>query len=217
MDIQELVATILQKRAAVSSERSLLIAVSGIDGSGKGYISNKLVGQLNKQGVQAVSINIDLWLALPEKRFNLENPERHFYNHAFLFQDLFEQLVLPLQQHRSVYLQKTLTGQFSTPFIQVYDFQDVDVIVLEGIFLLKRSLTPYYDLKIWLECSFETALERALRRNQENLPPDEIIRDYHTIYFPAQEFHFAVDEPQAAADVIYLNDPKTKLTPQKTA
>jgi uridine kinase len=195
-----------RQRTEISADRSMLVAVSGIDGSGKGYISNKLVAELNLQGVQAISINIDPWLALPEQRFNPENPGEHFYHHAFVFEDLFQQLVLPLQKHRSLYLKAMLTGQFGTPFTQIYDFQDVDLIVLEGIFLLKRSLLQHYDFKVWIECSFETALERALQRNQEDLPPEEIICDYHTIYFPAEKFHFAVDEPKSTADCIYIND-----------
>lgn len=204
--MQELIETITSKRGDIPADKSMLVAVSGIDGSGKGYITNKLVAALNRQGVRAVSINIDPWLTLPEQRFNAENPGEYFYHHAFVFEDLFQQLVLPLQQQRSLYLETTLTGQFGTPFTQVYDFQDVDVIVLEGIFLLKRSLIPYYDFKVWIECSFETALKRALQRNQENLSPEEIIRDYDTIYFAAQKFHFAVDSPKLKADYIYPND-----------
>ena len=58
----------------------------------------------------------------------------------------------------------------------------------------------------WLDCTFATALERALRRGQEGLPPDETIRAYETIYFPAQRIHFARDEPRAGADLVVPND-----------
>lgn len=184
----------------------MLMAVSGIDSSGKGHITDMLVAELNSQGIQVVSINIDPWLTLPKQRFNLENPGEHFYHHAFVFEELFRQLVLLLQQRRSLHLETTLTGQFGTPFTQVYNFQNVDVIVLEGIFLLKRSLLHYYDFKVWIECSFETALKRALQRNQEGLLPEEITRDYDAIYFPAQKFHFAVDDPRSKAGYIYRND-----------
>lgn len=32
--------------------------------------------------------------------------------------------------------------------------------------------------------------------------------DYRKIYFPAQEIHFARDEPRAAASAILVNDPR---------
>ncbi|KGF73692.1 uridine kinase [Neosynechococcus sphagnicola sy1] len=207
-DLTDLVLKILNKRAEISTDKSVLVAVSGIDGSGKGYITQKLVSEINQQGVKAIAINIDPWLALPEQRFNPENPGEHFYHHAFVFEDLFQQLIHPLKQHRSIHLKTTLTGEFGTPFTQTYDFQDVDVIVLEGIFLLKRSLRHHYDLTVWVECSFETALERALQRNQEDLSPEAIIHAYHTIYFPAERLHLAVDDPKASVDAIYMNDPR---------
>jgi uridine kinase len=83
----------------------------------------------------------------------------------------------------------------SAYYQHLYTFHDVDVIILEGIYLLKRVFRSYYDLAFWVECCFETALIRALRRGQEGLPLDETIRAYRTIYFPARYTHFALDAP----------------------
>lgn len=204
--LNDIVTKILTQRSQTQPDKSLLVAISGIDGSGKGYITEKLVTELNEKGVNAIAINIDPWLTLPEIRFNPENPAEHFYHHAIRFDDMFQMLIHPLTEHRSINLTTVLTGQFGIPSNQSYDFQNVDVIVLEGIFLFKQALRQNYDLAFWIECSFETALQRALQRNQEDLPPELIVRDYNTIYFPAQRFHFAVDNPQSVVDGIYLND-----------
>ncbi len=161
---------------------------------------------MRNENLKTIAINIDPWLNPPEKRYSAENPGEHLYHHAFPFEDLFEQLIYPLQNQRAIYLKKTLTGQFGIPFEQIYNFQDVDVILLEGIFLLARSLRANYDLAFWIECSFETALARALQRNQENLSPQAIVDDYNTIYFPAQRFHSKVDQPKSFVDAIYIND-----------
>jgi uridine kinase len=48
-----------------------------------------------------------------------------------------------------------------------YEFREVDVILLEGIFLLKQELRAHYDLSIWIDCSFKTALARAIARARE--------------------------------------------------
>lgn len=64
----------------------------------------------------------------------------------------------------------------------------------------------YYDLSFWIECSFETALKRAILRNQEGLSEQELIADYETIYFPAERVHLAKDNPQAFVDGIFLNE-----------
>jgi len=46
-----------------------------------------------------------------------------------------------------------------------YRIQQSHVIIFEGIFLFQGRFT--FDYSIWVECSFETALSRALMRNQK--------------------------------------------------
>jgi hypothetical protein len=52
----------------------------------------------------------------------------------------------------------------------------------------KREYRDRFDVRIWIDCSFATALERALARGQEGLPPAETIEAYQWIYIPAQRF-----------------------------
>jgi uridine kinase len=122
--------------------------------------------------------------------------------------DLFARLVLPLRQTRSAqvtmdWVEETATA--TRPY--TYDLKDLDVIVLEGVYLFKRAYRDCFDLAVWIDCSWETALERSVARAQEGLPPDETVRAYRTIYFPAQEIHFAQDAPRDSADLIVPNDP----------
>ena len=207
--MQLLVGKILEARGQIPGQRSLLVAVSGIDGSGKGYVTAKLVAALQARGVRVAGINIDGWLNLPAIRFNPVNPAEHFYLHAIRFDEMFAQLVLPLRDRRSLSVEVDFAEETATAYRrQRYEFAGIDVIVLEGIYLLKRAFHAYYDLSVWLDCSFETALERALARGQEGLPAAETIKAYRTIYFPAQEIHFQRDDPKGAATMIVSNDPR---------
>ena len=70
---------------------------------------------------------------------------------------------------------------------------------------MRRDLRPRYDASLWVECPFETALERALRRNQEGKPEAQLRADYERIYFPAQRLHIAQDAPAAHADLVVAN------------
>lgn len=191
------------------TEQSFLVAVSGIDGSGKGYITAQIVAELQGRGLKAVGINVDGWLNLPAVRFNKERPAETFYHHAIRFEEMFERLILPLKRDRSICVEVDYTEETAVNYRKhTYDFKDVDVIVLEGIYLLKKRFCRHYDWAVWIDCSFDTALERALQRGQEGLSPSETIRAYKTIYFPAQEIHYRVDDPRSAADVILVNDPR---------
>ena len=158
-------------------------------------------------GDNVAVIAADGWLNLPHVRFRDENPAAHFYHHAFRFDEMFAQLILPLRQNREIDLETDYTDETAPSYRRHrYQFRGIDVILLEGIFLLKRELRAHFDLTCWIECSFETALARAVRRCQEGLPPLETIRAFTTIYFPAQRIHFVRDAPQASAEFIVPNE-----------
>lgn len=209
-DVNQAVAAIAAQRAIISPQRAVLVAISGIDGSGKGYITAQIAAQLAQQGMTPAVVHLDGWLNLPDQRFCDTDPAEHFYHHAFRFEALFTQLVMPLKAQRSLTLTADYVEETDTEYrSHTYRFEAIEVILLEGIFLLKRQFQPDYDLSFWIECSFETALERAIARSQEGLSPEETAKAYHRIYFPAQRLHFARDRPQSAATAIIDNDKKT--------
>ena len=122
---------------------------------------------------------------------------------------MFTQLILPLRDHRSITVEVDFVEETASDYRKhLYEFNDVDVILLEAIYLLQPDFISYYDFAVWIDCSFETALERALARGQEGLPPQETVKAYQTIYFPAQEIHFQRDNPRSLATAIINNDPQ---------
>jgi len=198
---------IAHQRSVLTEQKALLVAISGIDGLGKGYITSRLDEALAQQNLRVATINIDGWLHLPAKRFSQTNPAEHFYNNAIRFDELFTQLVLPLRDRRSILLETDYAEETASEYRKhLYQFENMDLILLEGIYLLKQSFQSTYDLSFWIDCSFETALERAIARSQEGLSPAETVTAYQTIYFPAQQIHFKRDQPQQASTAIIPND-----------
>jgi uridine kinase len=206
-ELQAVAEQIRKTTLSIPAKRSTLVAVTGIDGSGKGYVTAQILQQLTAAGVRAAVISVDGWLNLPEVRFDSSNPAEHFYLHAIRFDEMFGQLVLPLRECRTLRLLADYTEETATQYRKhTYEFKDLDVILLEGIYLLKRPFQAYYDWSIWIECSFETALERAIARAQEGLTREATVKAYRTIYFPAQEIHFQRDDPRRAASFIVDNE-----------
>lgn len=141
---------ILLKRQEVPLERSLLVGVTGIDGSGKGYLTVQIVNELAKRGVRAANIGVDGWLNLPSRRFNPENPAEHFHAHAIRFEGMFEQLIEPLIKNRSLRLVADFTNETVTRYRKhTYQFENIDIVVLEGIFPLKPAPRRHFDLTVW--------------------------------------------------------------------
>ena len=163
MNIDRVIEIITSRRQELSLKASLLVAISGIDGSGKSTMAQQIVERLKSRGLNAVSIGLDAWHHPPEKRFNKDTPAQHFYNHAFRFDELFNILINPLKHNRSAHIMVELTSLPSNDlYLHSYELDEVDVIVLEGIFLFKKELKKNYDLAFWVECSFETAFRRAV-------------------------------------------------------
>ena len=211
--IKELTELILQKQKQKQNnsnqnhQKHFIVAISGIDASGKGYISQKIKQELSDRNKTVFLENLDGWLNLPSIRFNDRNPAEHFYKNAFRWQQLKDNILIPYAQNQNIdcqvlYLEETWQD-FEKREVKIKDYE---ILILEGIFLFNGDLSPLFDLKIWINCSFETALERALNRNQEGLSTLDIIKAYNEIFFPAQKIHFQQDRPQQKADIIFDNN-----------
>jgi uridine kinase len=213
MQLAPLLSAIVARRKQIPAKRALLVGISGIDGSGKGFVAARIAASLGKAarvtapGYNVALIGVDGWLNLPNVRFDRERPAEHFYEQAIRFEEMFETLIIPLRENREINLRMNFTEETATGYREHhYQFRAIDIVLLEGIFLLKKTLRPHLDLTCWVDCSFETALARAVKRGQEGLPPPETVHAFRTIYFPAQRIHFERDAPQSAADFILPND-----------
>jgi uridine kinase len=205
---RRVVDTIVRKQRALRSQRAVLVGISGIDASGKGFVTAQLAERLRALNWNVAAVSADDWLNLPDVCINRDDPAEHFYKYALRVDEMFERLVLPLKQSRRVDLVTDCGDAKATIHHKHrYRFRNIDIILLEGIFLFKSAYQHQFDLTVWIDCSFETALQRAIARGQEGLPPTETKQAFETIYFPAQRIHLARDNPRTHADLIMDNDP----------
>ncbi len=204
--MNHIIKTIITKRDNIASSRPILVGISGIDACGKGHISARLA-ELLSPNFNVALINADGWLNLPDVRFSRIEPGKHFYENAIRIDEMFRDLVLPLKRDRNVNLTADHVYETSSVFHKHrYTYENIDIILLEGIFLFKRVYVEHFDLRIWIDCNFETATKRAIARSQEQLSHEQTVAAYEAIYFPAQRLHFAIDDPLAAADLLYNNN-----------
>ncbi len=194
-----------------SAQPAILVGISGIDASGKGFITEKIAQRLREAGWRVATINADDWLNLPEVCMSRSKPGEHFYEHAMRSDEMFDQLIMPLKENRAVSFVADCADAKGNRRKHSYQFRKIDIVLLEGIFLFKPAYRRHFDLTAWVDCSFATALKRAIARCQEGLPPAETIRAFSTIYFPAQRIHFARDNPQGTADFIIRNDNASQI------
>ena len=207
-DLTPVVSLVLNARHRVPPARALLVGISGIDASGKGYVAARLADVLRATGLATEVVGVDAWLNLPSVRFSEVDPGGHFYRYALRLDEMFERLVLPLKRNRAVDVEANVAEETATAFRRHrYRYRDVDVVLVEGIFLFRPPYRAHFDVAAWIDCSFETAQRRAIARGQEGLPPAETVAAFERIYVPAQRLHFDLDAPAASADITIRNDP----------
>ncbi len=123
--------------------RALLAAISGVDASGKGYVAARLAEKLETAGRRTALINLDGWLSLPGVRISHDDPGGHFYRHAFRFAEMFSNLVDPLVRTGTIDLTADFTEETATAYRKHrYQYAEIDVVLLEGIFLFRRDADP---------------------------------------------------------------------------
>ena len=91
MIVQPLLDAIAERRKKIPRERALLVAISGIDASGKGFVASQVANSLggSAAGVADPGCNVavvaaDGWLNLPAVRFRPESEANHFYEYGFV-------------------------------------------------------------------------------------------------------------------------------------
>jgi uridine kinase len=205
--IDDIADTIVSARLALSPHRALLVGISGIDWSGKSFVATQLEKHLRSLGWNVAALSADDWHSVANIRNNPNNPAEHFYEHALRLSEMFEHLVIPLRDRVALDLTADYCDAKAAKFRKKrYQFSDVDIVLLEGIFLFKRAYRDHFNVKVWIDCSFATALRRATLRVQEGLSPAETERAFETIFFPAQRLHLQRDQPREHADIIFDNE-----------
>jgi len=205
--IKELSKLVRQKFYAHSAHHVFTVAVSGIDASGKGHVAKRLESELTGEGLRVATINIDPWQNPIPIRLRNENAAENFYQNVFRWDDVFNQLIIPLRRTGNVQLATQLIFSHADEYFDfTFDFHNIDILLIEAIFLFQPRFLKHYNFNVWIDCSFETGLKRAINRNVERLSNEKLTEDYLTYYYPAQRYHFQKDNPRELSNVIYCND-----------
>lgn len=168
--------------------RACLVGVSGFGGSGKSTLCRGLAEVL--PGVCIVGMD-DFWLHSADVRsadwpaFDRDRIEAQVLNPALAGQ--------PVRYQRYDWKQQTLGDWVEVP--------DSQFLIVEGISALHPNLLPYYDFKIWVDCTLETAKERGLARGY-GWGIDET-QVWLERWMPNDADYFAKYRPDLQADFIY--------------
>ena len=81
------------------------------------------------------------------------------------------------------------------------------IVIIDGVFLYKRDLRDYWDIKILLETDDNVVIERGAKRDELRLGSYEVARQkYIDRYIASQTIYFNEEQPANVADIIINNN-----------
>lgn len=173
-------------------QSTLLIGIDGCGGSGKSTLANKLREECSNVTV----IHMDDFY-LPSYQRIKEEPKKKPIGADFDWKRLLEQVLEPISQKKEGYYQRY---DWNTDELAEWHTVPIGgIVIIEGVYCIRKELASKYDYRIWVDCSRETRLLRGLKRDGEEAR-DIWINDWmisEDIYVKKQEplkrAHFIVD------------------------
>ncbi|MCC6976385.1 MAG: hypothetical protein IT322_20445 [Anaerolineae bacterium] len=190
-------------------QQPFFVAVDGIDAAGKTMLAEALAQILRLEGFDVIRASLDGFHNPKEIRARRGSlsPEG-YYEDSFNYEALQKLLLDPLRTGRSSQYQVKLFDfrTDSETSVQVQTALSHEILVFEGVFLQRPELVNYWDMVIFVDIPFETALERAATRDLPLFGTLEVLQErYLSRYIPGQKLYFERCAPKENADIVIDN------------
>lgn len=198
---------VVRRIGALRQPHPLRVGINGVDAAGKTTFADELAGRI---GARAIRASVDDFARPRAQRYarGRLSPEG-YYRDSTDCEALIGRLLVPLGPGGS--------RRYTTRVFDVWNDRPLGepervapedaVLLLDGIFLLRPELRVHLDWTLFLHVDFETALARALAREQGRVGADEAEtrRIYARRYLPAQSLYFDEVRPRECADLVVDN------------
>lgn len=158
-------------REKLKNKDKILIGISGISLSGKTTVAKELQNNLESDNYKVQVISLVENENIVKDSFNYKNSSKYYYENAFNFNKVKEQVD--------------------------ECFKSNDIVIVEGLLLFKNTVKINFDVKVWIDCTFTTSINRA--------PMDKktLCEDF---YMWLHRQHFSIDNPKREVDIVIKND-----------
>jgi uridine kinase len=183
-----------------------LVAVDGLDGSGKSQFARALADACQAEGEPTVILRVDDFRRPLGPLAPGADEAAIYYERYYDFAALDACLASFLAGAPSARIPRFDTGREIVDGEQELHWGDAGLAVLEGVFVLRATNVTRAPL-IVLEVSEAEARRRVLDRDRAKGRSVEVVEHrMNNRYFPAQRRYRAEHDPLARADVVVDND-----------
>lgn len=189
------------------SGRAIVVGINGIDASGKTTFCGLYERHLEKRGKKVVSVHLDDFHNPSAVRNKLEDPAESYAGHAFDLEKLETEILHPVSVGIDIDKHLSLLDLFTDDYTEEkrYAIDCDSVVLLEGVLLFRPPLDGYFDVRIYLDITFDEMTERILARDVP-VYGGEIVGRYESRYVPAQKSYIERFDPKGRADLVIDNN-----------
>jgi uridine kinase len=185
--------------------RPAVVAVDGVDGSGKTTFANQLACAIESAGRPAIIVHEDDFLAPRDVRYRLgrHSPEGYFRD-SYNLPALVEHVLDPLRPGGDRRIRRQVFDhRADAPIDAPVEQVPIDaVVIVEGMFLHRDELAHRWDWSVFLDVPFaETARRMAQRDGSHPDPEHPTMRRY----VEGQRIYLAACRPKERATVVLDN------------
>jgi uridine kinase len=210
MKQEALITEISKIITQILAQHPLRVAVDGVDASGKTVFADALSEALTFTQRQVIRASVDGFhhpKAIRRQKGPL-SPEG-FYRDSYNYPALIENLLAPLSPGGDRHYRTAVFDLYGDRPIQTpWQTAEKDaILIVDGIFLLRETLLPYWDFKIYLHTDFIHSVPRGVARDQRLLgSKEEANLRYQQRYVPGQKIYLAEARPLDKADILIDNN-----------
>jgi uridine kinase len=181
------------------------VAVDGVDGAGKTVLADELAQALDRRGIVVLRASVDGFHHPPQVRYRRgrRSPEGFFLD-SYDYPALERLLLRPLDRggdRRIVRAIYDIAAELPVPH-EVETAPTTGVLLVDGIFLHRPELRPYWDYSIFLEVPFDVSVARLAGRDGSD--PDPWSPRNHR-YVEGQRLYLRTCRPHDHATVVIDN------------
>ncbi len=187
--------------------QTILVAIDGVDASGKSSLANELKKVICDRPVVRMSIDGFYNPEATRTKKGFLSPIGYYedsFNYTFLTENVFSKI----------------KNGFSSIVPRIYDCRVESalneeslfipqnaVIIFDGVFLLRKELFDYWDLSIFLDVTFETVIGRAKKRDIDYFGDINLLLEkYEKRYIPGQMIYIQEESPKSKAELVIDNN-----------
>jgi phosphoglycolate phosphatase-like HAD superfamily hydrolase/uridine kinase len=189
-------------QAKKQRNQPFIIGINGIDCSGKTTFAKALGSYLKSKGHPTQMIAIDDFLYPKAIRYAGTDQADNYYNKSFNIELLIDNLLKAAREKGRVSAELTSLTVETDKFDRVnsYTIKPETIVILEGVFLFRKELAPFFDYKVYLDIPFRESKQRAQIRDSK-----VGFSKYDEKYLPGQARYIQQYNPATQANMVIEN------------